>query len=134
METAENFIKASSYRILVLVGLLSLIVLSGMLGSRKSETKPVLIRRSYGDISWKHRMQLIGDENYGVHYPQSDHHLTSKRRVPNRSDPIHNRFPFLYNYLCHLLNLNSLVFFHLIYSLALVPAQDYNKRGQKNNI
>lgn len=95
MGTAENFLKAS-LRTLLPVGLVSLIVLAGMLESGNFETKTLISYSWQGDKSWKHR-KLIGEENYGVNHPMSDLHFMSKRRVPNRSDPIHNRCLFLYN-------------------------------------
>ncbi|KAL1807213.1 hypothetical protein ACET3Z_030281 [Daucus carota] len=88
MGTAENFLKAS-FRILLVVGFLSYIVLAGISESRKFETRTLISCSRQADRSLK-QSKLIGEEKYVLH-PKRDIHFTSKRRVPNRSDPIHNR-------------------------------------------
>lgn len=106
MGTAKNFLKAL-LRILFLVGFISLIVLAGVLESVEFDTKTPISYSWQGDKSSKQR-KLIGEENYGADHPMSDLHFMSKRRVPNRSDPIHNRCIFLCNF-C-LFNLNNYAF------------------------
>lgn len=80
--THGRFVKAL-LGILMLIGFISFLLV-GVLERAESQTK----NRVAG--SSRHMKVVIREEKFGFR-PQADVNYMSKRRVPNGSDPIHNR-------------------------------------------